>query len=81
MAFEKRYNYYLVKFEGEKTYWYRSPYGYFRTGQKVIVPVTDNGIWKIGTVTERKQFALRDVPYPINKTKGMVTLSTFPRAL
>ena len=72
MLFEKRYNYYLVKFDDEKTYWYRSGSVGYQAGKKVIVPISNNGKWKIGIVTERHKFKINEVPYPIDKTKGIV---------
>lgn len=71
MLFEKLY-YYQVKFDNEKTYWYRSSSPGYRNNTKVIVPVSDYGIWKIGTVIERRKCKAGDVPYPIGKTKGIV---------
>lgn len=72
MFFEKRYNYYLVKFDDEKTYWYRSPSASYRIGTKVIVPISNNGKWKIGSVAGKQQFKAKEVPYPIEQTKGIV---------
>lgn len=72
MLFEKRYNYYLVKFDDEKKYWYRSGILGYQVGKKVIVPISNNGKWKIGLVAERHKFKSSEVPYPINKTKGIV---------
>ena len=72
MLFEKRYNYYLVKFDDEKTYWYRSNSAFHRVGSKVIVPISNNGKWKIGTIAGKQQFKAKDVPYPLVKTKGIV---------
>ena len=72
MLFEKRYNYYLVKFDDEKTYWYRSNSAFHRVGAKVIVPISNNGKWKIGTVAAKQQFKAKEVPYPLKKTKGIV---------
>ena len=39
MLFEKKYNYYLVKFDDERTCWYRSLSAFHRLGTKVIVPI------------------------------------------
>lgn len=72
MLFPKRYNYYLVKFDDEKTYWYRSGSVGYRVGKKVIVPISNNGKWKIGFITERHNFKIDEVPYPIDRTKGIV---------
>lgn len=72
MLFEKRYNYYLVKFDDEKTYWYRSNSAFHCIGSKVIVPISNNGKWKIGTIAGKQQFKAKEVPYPLVKTKGIV---------
>ena len=72
MLFEKRYNYYLVKFDDEKTYWYRSNSAFHRIGTKVIVPISNNGKWKIGTIAGKQQFKAKDVPYPLVNTKGII---------
>ena len=39
---------------------------------KVIVPVSSNGLWKIGTITEVQKFGIDNVPYPLIRTKGIV---------
>lgn len=75
--FEKRYFYYLVKFEDEKTYWYRSNQPNYKSGMKVIVPVSNNGLWKIGTVTEVHIIHTDNVPYPLIRTKGIVQKAGF----
>ena len=72
MLFEKRYNYYLVKFDDEKTYWYRSNSAFHRVGSKVIVPISNNGKWKIGTIAGKQQFKAKEVPYPLVNTKGII---------
>lgn len=72
MLFEKKYNYYLVKFDDERTYWYRSLSAFHRLGTKVIVPISNNGKWKIGTIAGKQKFVLKDVPYPLIKTKGII---------
>ena len=61
--FGNKHTYCKVKFDDEKTYWYRTnDYG-FRAGMKVIVPVTNNGLWKIGTIVEATVYKTEDVPY------------------
>ena len=75
--FEKRYFYYLVKFEDEKTYWYRSNQLSYKSGMKVFVPVSNNGLWKIGTVTEVHIIHNDNVPYPLIRTKGIVQKAGF----
>lgn len=72
MLFEKKYNYYLVKFDDERTYWYRSLSAFHRLGTKVIVPISNNRKWKIGTIAGKQKFVLKDVPYPLIKTKGII---------
>ena len=75
--FEKRYFYYLVKFEDEKTYWYRSNQLSYKSGMKVVVPISKNGLWKIGTVTEVHIIHTDNVPYPLIRTKGIVQKAGF----
>ena len=75
--FEKRYFYYLVKFEDEKTYWYRSNQLNYKSGMKVIVPVSNNGLWKIGTITEVHIIHTENVPYPLIRTKGIIQKAGF----
>ena len=70
--FGKKYHYYLVKFDTDKSYWYRSNDSGYRTGMKVIVPISNNGLWEIGVIVEAKSFKANDVPYPLDKTKGVV---------
>ena len=70
--FRNKYVYCLIKFDDEKTYWYRTNERGYRSGMKVIVPVTNNGKWKIGLVVEVKAFAAEAVPYPLIHTKGIV---------
>lgn len=72
MLFEKKYSYYMIKFDDEKTYWYRSNSAFHRIGAKVIVPISNNGKWKIGTIVGKQQFKVKEVPYPIVETKGIV---------
>ncbi len=38
----------------------------------VIVPVTNNGMWKIGLIVDVKVFSAEAVPYPLIQTKGIV---------
>ena len=72
MFLEKSYHYYLVKFDDEKTYWYRSQSSAYRVGAKVIVPISNNGKWKIGTIAGKQRFTAKTVPYPLESTKGIV---------
>ena len=44
---------------------------------KVIVPVSSNGKWKIGTITEVQKFDIDNVPYPLIRTKGIVGKAGF----
>lgn len=75
--FGNKHTYCKVKFDDEKTYWYRTnDYG-FRAGMKVIVPVTNNGLWKIGTIVEAAVYKTEDVPYPLIRTKGIVGKAGF----
>lgn len=61
-----------VRFDDEKKYWYRTNERGYKTGMKVIVPVSNNGLWKIGTVVDVQKFKTEDVPYPLTRTKGIV---------
>lgn len=70
--FEKKYHYYLVRFDNGNACWYRSDSSSYRVGMKVIVPVSNNGIWNIGLIAEAKNFGAGDVPYPLDKTKSIV---------
>ena len=75
--FGNKHTYCKVKFDDEKTYWYRTnDYG-FMAGMKVIVPVTGNGLWKIGTIVEAAVYKTEDVPYPLIRTKGIVGKAGF----
>ena len=75
--FGDKHTYCKVKFDDEKTYWYRTnDYG-FRAGMKVIVPVTNNGLWKIGTIVEAAVYKTEGVPYPLIRTKGIVGKAGF----
>ena len=66
-----------VRFDDEKTYWYRTNEHGYKTGMKVIVPVSNNGLWKIGTVVGVQKFNTEDVPYPLTQTKGIVQKAGF----
>ena len=70
--FEKKYHYYLVRFNNGNASWYRSESSQYRAGMNVIVPVSNNGIWGIGLIAEAKSFAAGSVPCPLIKTKGIV---------
>lgn len=75
--FGNKHTYCKVKFDDEKTYWYRTnDYG-FRAGMKVIVPVTNKGLWKIGTIVEAAVYKTQEVPYPLIRTKGIVGKAGF----
>ncbi len=75
--FKKRYFYYLVRFDDEKTYWYRSNERGYKPNMKAIVPVSNNGLWKIGTVTEVHIYNSDNVPYPLIRTKGIIEKAGF----
>ena len=75
--FGNKHTYCKVKFDDEKTYLYRTnDYG-FRAGMKVIVPVGNNGLWKIGTIVEAAVYKIQEVPYPLIRTKGIVGKAGF----
>jgi len=70
--FRKKIIYCRVQFDDEKTYWYRTNEHGYKPNMKVIVPVSSNGLWKIGTITEVQKFGIDNVPYPLIRTKGIV---------
>ena len=70
--FRKTFIYCRVQFDDEKTYWYRTNEHGYKPKMKVIVPVSSNGLWKIGTITEVQKFGIDNVPYPLIRTKGIV---------
>lgn len=75
--FRKTFIYCRVQFDDEKTYWYRTNEHGYKSGMKVIVPVSNNGLWKIGTITEVQKFDIDNVPYPLIRTKGIVEKAGF----
>lgn len=75
--FGNKHTYCSVKFDDEKTYWYRTNSYGFRAGMKVIVPVSNNGLWKIGTIVETRVVTAQDAPYPLTRTKGIVEKAGF----
>ena len=75
--FEKRYYYYLVRFDDEKTYWYRANERSYKPNMKVIVPVSSKGLWKIGTIAEVHIYNNDNLPYPLIRTKGIVEKAGF----
>ena len=70
--FEKKYRYYLVRFDNGTTAWYRSGESGYKVGVKVIVPTTNNGMWDIAIITEAKRFTEKEVPCPLTQTPGIV---------
>ena len=72
LVFEKKYRYYLVQFDNGRTAWYRSDEGGYKAGMKVIVPITDNGMWDIALIAEAKRFAQKQLPCPLTQTAGIV---------
>lgn len=75
--FGNKHTYCKIRFNDEKTYWYRTnEYGY-RAGMRVIVPVTDNGKWAIGTIVETTVYRAEAVPFPLVQTKGIVRKAGF----
>ena len=75
--FGSKHTYCKVKFDDERTYWYRTNRYGFRAGMKVIVPVKNNGFWKIGTIVEKAVYKTEDVPFPLIQTKGIVGKADF----
>ncbi len=72
-----KHTYCRVRFDDENTYWYRTNEYGFKAGMKVIVPISNNGLWKIGTIVEVQKFDAEDVPYPLIRTKGIVSKAGF----
>ena len=72
MFLKKRLTYCSVSFGDDRSYWYRTNEYGFRAGDKVIVPVSNNGLWKIGTILNVKRCYTDEAPYPPNRTKGIV---------
>ena len=70
--FESKHMYCSVRFDDERAYWYRTNSYGFRAGMKVIVPVSDNGLWRIGTIVETRIVTAENAPYPLLRTKGIV---------
>ena len=70
--FEKKYHYYLVRFDNGTTAWYRSDESGYKVGVKVIVPTTNNGMWDIGMIAEAKRFTQKQVTCPLTQTSGIV---------
>lgn len=75
--FGNKHTYCSVRFDDEKTYWYRTNSYGFRAGMKVIVPVSNNGLWKIGTIVETRVVTAENAPYPLIRTKGIVEKAGF----
>lgn len=75
--FGNKHTYCKVKFDDEKTYWYRTNNYGFRAGMQVIVPVSSNGKWKIGTIVEAAVYKAEAVPFPLIRTKGIVEKAGF----
>ena len=70
--FEKKYCYYLVRFDNGTTAWHCSNESGYKVGVKVIVPTTNNGKWDIALITEAKRFTEKEVPCPLTQTAGIV---------
>ena len=71
--FAHKYIYCAVTFDGQKNYWYRTNYRGYRVGDAVIVPITNNCKWGKGTITRIEKYTADKVPFPLNKTKGIVS--------
>ncbi len=68
-----KYIYCSVKFDTEKSYYYRTDERGYHVGSKVIVPVGGNGLWQVGEITQIEKFTFDSVPYPLDKTKGIIS--------
>lgn len=75
--FGSSYTYCKVSFDSDAQYYYRTDRGGIKVGDRVIVPVSNNGKWKIGTVEIVERYSLQTVPYPLDKTKGIVSKAGF----
>lgn len=72
-VFFDKYTYCAVTFDGQNEYWYRSNSVGYHIGDAVIVPITDSCKWGKGTITKVQKFSADNVPYPLEKTKGVVS--------
>ena len=70
--FGSTYIYCKVSFGTDAKYYYRTDRRGIKVGDQVVVPVSNNGKWKIGTVETVEKYSLRSVPYPLDRTKGIV---------
>ena len=68
--FENKHTCCSVRIVDEKAYRYRTNFYGFRAGMKVIVPVSNNGLWKIGTIVETRVVTAENAPYPLLRTKA-----------
>ena len=71
----KNYIYCSVTFDGTKTYYYRTSDAKIRPGDKVIVPVGKINAQKIGFVVAVETYKRKTVPYPVRKTKQIISLA------
>lgn len=72
-VFFDKYTYCAVTFDGQNEYWYRSNSGGYHIGDAVIVPITVSCKWGNGTITKVHKFSADNVPYLLEKTKGVVS--------
>ena len=75
--FAHKYIYCAVTFDGQKNYWYRTNDRGYRVGDKVIVPVSNKCKWDQGVITKVEKYSADKVPFPLDKTKGIVSKCGF----
>lgn len=75
--FGSSYIYCKVSFDTPVTYYYRTDIQDIKAGDRVIVPISNNGKWKIGLVVTVEKYSSRTVPYPLDQTKGIVSKAGF----
>ena len=69
----RQYIYCSVTFESNKSYFYICEFEEIYPGDIVVVPVGDNNEEKIATVVDVAIFRYDEVPYPVNKTKTIIS--------
>ena len=71
----RTYVYCAIAFDGGRTYYYRTFDKGIRPGDKVIVPVGKINARKVGTVVATEFCNRRNAPYPVRKTKQVISLA------
>ncbi len=72
-AEEGEYIYCSVSFGADgRTYYYKTNDKTFKCGDKVIVPVGENGMTKVAKIEKIERFKAGRTPYPPRKTKNII---------